>query len=101
MKKKVYKQGDYWCYDILTDIGDLLIRQDTKPAVGGTNGFATKAEAENIADLVISLMDADLSPSVTVAQVTNAKTLDVKGEIRAVKEAIEKAKKEPKPKNLQ
>lgn len=101
MKKKVYKQGDYWCYDILTDIGDLLIRQDTKPAVGGLNGFASKEEAERIADLVVALMDADLSPSVTIAQVTNAKTLDIKGELRTVKEAIEKAKKEYKPKNLQ
>jgi hypothetical protein len=101
VKKKVYKQDNGWVYDILTPIGDLIIRQDGKPAVGGLDGFATKVEAENIANLVIALMDADLSPSVTIAQVTNAKTLDVKGEIRAAKEAIEKAKNEPKPKNLQ
>lgn len=101
MKKKVYKQDNGWCYDILTPIGDLLIHQDGKPAVGGVAGFKTKAEAEHIADLVVALMDDGLSPSVTVAQVTNAKTLDIKGEIRAVKEAIEKVKKEYKPKNLQ
>lgn len=100
MKKRIYREDNGFCYDVLTDIGDLLIRQNTKPAVGGTNAFATKAEAEHIADLVVALMDADLSPSVTIAQVTAAKTLDVKSEIKAVKEAIEKAKKEPKPKNL-
>jgi hypothetical protein len=101
MKKRVYKQDNGWCYDVLTDIGDLIIKQDTKPAVGGFNGFKTKEDATHIADLVVALMEEDLSPSVTVAQVTNAKTLDVKGEIRAVKEAIEKAKDAPKPKNLQ
>jgi hypothetical protein len=101
MKKRIYKEDNGWCYDVLTDIGDLLIRQDTKPAVGGLNGFATKAEAENIADLVVALMEEDLSPSVTVAQITAAKTLDVKAEIKAVKVAIEKAKDTPKPKNLQ
>ena len=101
MKKKVYKQDNGWVYDILTDIGDLLIRQDTKPAVGGTNAFATKEEAEHIADLVVGLMNEDLSPSVTVAQVTAAKTLDIKGEIKAVKAAIEKPLEELKPKNLQ
>lgn len=101
MKKIVYKQDNGWGYDILTDIGDLLIRQNTKPAVGGTNGFGTKAEVEHIADLVVALLEAELPPSVTVAQVTNAKTLDIKGEIKAIKEATEKAKNEYKPKNLQ
>ena len=101
MKKKIYKQDNGYCYDILTDTGDLLIRQNLKPAVGGLEGFKTKEEAQNIANLVIALMDADLSPSVTIAQVTKAKTLDIKGEIKAVKEAIEKGKKETKPKNLQ
>jgi hypothetical protein len=101
VEKKVYKQDNGWIYDILTPIGDLLIHQDGKPAVGGLDGFATKAEAENIANLVIALMDADLSPSVTIAQVTAAKTLDVQGEIKTVKDAIEKAKNGPKPKNLQ
>jgi len=101
MKKRIYKEDNGFCYDILTDIGDLVIRQNTKPAVGGTNAFATKAEAENIADLVVALMDEGLSPSVTIAQVTNAKTLDVKSEIRAVKEAMQKAKNEYTPKNLQ
>ena len=101
MKKEVYQKENGWQYAILTDIGDLLIRQDTKPAVGGTNAFATEAEAANIADLVIALMDEDLSPSVTIAQVTNAKALDIKGEIKAIKEAMKTAKKEPKPKNLQ
>jgi hypothetical protein len=101
MKKIVYKADNGWVYDILTPIGDLLIRQDTKPAVGGLNGFKTKEEAEHIADLVVALLDAGLPPSVTIAQVTAAKTLDVKGEIKAVKEAIEKVKKEPKPKNLE
>lgn len=101
MKTKIYQANNGWCYDIYSDINDLLIRQDTKPAVGGTNAFKTKVEAEHIADLVVALMEADLSPSVTIAQVTNAKTLDIKGEIRAVKEAIEKAKKEYTPKNLE
>jgi hypothetical protein len=96
MKKRIYKEDSGFCYDILTDGDDLLIRQDGKPAVGGIAGFATKVEAENIADLVVALIEADLSPSVTIAQVTNAKTLDIKGEI-----AIEKAKDAPKPKNLQ
>jgi hypothetical protein len=101
VKRRVYKEDNGFCYDILTDIGDLLIRQNTKPAVGGTNAFATKAEAENIANLVISLMDEGLPPSVTVAQVTNAKTLDIKGEIKAIKEAMKVATNEVKPKNLQ
>ena len=100
MKKEVYQKENGWQYDILTDGGDLIIRQDLKPAVGGTNGFASKEEAENIANLVIALMDEDLSPAVTIAQVTKAKTLDIKSEIKAVKEAIEKAKKEVIPKNL-
>jgi hypothetical protein len=97
MKKKVYQKENGWQYDVLTDIGDLLIMQDTKPAVGGTNGFASKEEAENIANLVIALMDEGLSPSVTVAQVTKAKTIDIKSEIKAKKEEIAKAKTEAKP----
>jgi hypothetical protein len=101
VKRRVYKEDNGYCYDILTPIGDLLIRQDTKPAVGGTNGFATKEEAEHIADLVVALIYEGLSPSVTVVQVTNAKTLDIKEEIKAVKAAIERAKDAPKPKNLQ
>lgn len=101
MKKEVYQKENGWQYAILTDIGDLLIRQDAKPAVGGTNGFASKEEAENIANLVIALMDEDLSPAVTIAQVTNAKALDIKGELKAIKEAMETAKNETKPKNLQ
>jgi len=101
MKKEVCQKENGWQYDILTDIGDLLIRQNVKPAVGGTNGFSTKAEAEQIEDLVVALMEADLPHSVTIAQVTNAKTLDIKSELKAVKEAIEIAKKEAKPKNLQ
>ena len=101
MKKKIYEQDNGYCYDILTNEDDLIIRQDGKPAVGGTNGFKTKEEAANIANLVIALMEEDLSPSVTIAQVTAAKTLDIKGEIKAIKEAMQKAKKEYKPKNLQ
>ena len=101
MKKKIYKQDNGWVYDILTPIGDLLIHQNTKPAVGGVAGFKTKEEAEHIADLVISLMDEGLPPSVTVAQVSNAKTLDIKGEIKAIKEAIPEVKKELKPKSIQ
>jgi hypothetical protein len=101
VEKKVYKQDNGWIYDILTPIGDLLIHQDGKPAVGGTNGFATKVEAENIADLVVALIEADLPPSVTVAQVTAAKTLDIKGEIKAIKEAISEVKKELKTKSIQ
>jgi hypothetical protein len=101
MKKRIYKEDNGFCYDILTDGDDLLIHQDGKPAVGGTNGFATKAEAANIANLVIALMDADLSPSVTVAQVTNAKNINIAEEIKAIEAAIEKAKDAPKPKNLQ
>ncbi len=101
MKTKIYRANNGWCYDIYTDINDLLIRQDVKPAVGGTNAFATKEEAQHITDLVVALLEAGLSPSVTIAQVTKAKTLDIKGEIKAVKEAIEKGKNETKPKNLQ
>jgi hypothetical protein len=97
MKKVVYKAENGWVYDILTPIGDLLIRQNTKPAVGGTNGFASKEDAEHIADLVIALMDEGLSPSVTVAQVTKAKTIDIISEIKAKKEEIAKAKTEAKP----
>lgn len=101
MKTKIYRADNGWRYDIYTDINDLLIRQDTKPSVGGTNAFATKEEATRIADLVVALMEEGLSPSVTVAQVTKAKTLDIKGEIKAIKEAMQKAKNEYKPKNLQ
>ena len=100
MKKRIFKQDNGFGYDVLTNIGDLLIHQDVKPAVGGMNGFKTKAEAEHIANLVIALMDANLSPSVTVAQVTNAKALDIKGELKAIKAAIIATKSEEKPKNL-
>ena len=55
MKTKIYRADNGWRYDIYTDINDLLIRQDTKPSVGGTNGFATKEEAEHIAERMIAL----------------------------------------------
>ena len=101
MKRIVYEADNGWCYNILTDIGDLQIHQDVKPAVSGINGFKTKAEAEHIADLVVALIEAKLPPSVTIAQVTNAKGLDINSELKAIKEATTGTKKEEKPKNMQ
>ena len=79
----------------------MLSHQDLKPAVGGTNAFETKEEAEHIADLVVALIEAELPPSVTVAQVTKARTLDIKSELNAIEIAMLEAKKEEKPENLQ
>lgn len=58
-------------YDILID-GNIYVHQPTKPAVGGNVGFATEAEAKQVADLVISKIKNNiLPPSVTSEEITN------------------------------
>ncbi len=56
-------------YDILID-GNIYVHQPTKPAVGGNTGFATEAEAQYVAELVISKIKNNmLPPSVTPEEI--------------------------------
>jgi hypothetical protein len=55
-------------YDIYVD-NKLFIHQTSIPAVAGNNGFATKAEAENVAKKVIEKMQkGDALPTMSVTE---------------------------------
>jgi hypothetical protein len=62
-------------YDVFTD-GRLLIHQNSIPAVAGRKGFKTKAQAERIARLVISKLEAGvMPPSVKVDELKKLKAI--------------------------
>ncbi len=75
VEAKLYQNEDQtWGYDIIID-GNIYVHQPTKPAVGGNSGFATEAEAQSVADLVISKIKNNvLPPSVTPEEIKNLDT---------------------------
>ena len=64
---RVYTVINGWGYDILVN-GDILIHQESVPAVDGHHPFSNKEKAVQAARLVISKIQKGLAPSVTRAE---------------------------------
>jgi hypothetical protein len=78
-KKFTYKIIDVddntFGYDIYAD-GNLMIHQNTIPAIPGNKGFRTKAQAEKVATLVIHKIRAGkMPPSVDIEELKKLKAI--------------------------
>ena len=90
--RKIFKaEKGQWGYNILLK-DSIIIHQDIRPAVAGTEGFKSKEDAEMIADLIVAKFENNLSPAVTPEQVVNARELDIGGEINREKKEKAMAK---------
>lgn len=65
--KVIEREGGGWEYDIYVD-HKLYIKQDRIPAVQGLHGFASKADAEKAAKLVVKRIKEGVKPAVTVQE---------------------------------
>ena len=64
-----------WCYDIYAD-NRLMIHQSSAPALPGNQGFKTKADAEKVAQLVISkIKKGEMPPTVSVEELKKLKVI--------------------------
>ena len=64
-----------FCYDVLAD-GKVLIHQPSKPGLPGNEGFKTKAEAEKVAQLIITkIKNGEMPPSVTTDELKKINVL--------------------------
>ena len=64
-----------FCYDVLAD-GKILIHQPSKPGLPGNEGFKTKADAEKVAQLIITkIKNGEMPPSVTTDELKKLNTL--------------------------
>lgn len=62
-------------YDIYDD-GKLIIHQNSIPGLPGNKGFATKANAEKVAKLVISKINAgEMPPTVNIEELKKLKAI--------------------------
>ena len=60
--------GKTYCYDIYAD-GRLMIHQTSAPGLPGNQGFKTKADAEKVAQLVITkIKKGEMPPTVSVEE---------------------------------
>jgi hypothetical protein len=63
------------CYDIYSD-GRLLIHQPSVPGLPGNEGFATAADAEKVARLVIQkLKNGEMPPTVTIEEMKDMRVI--------------------------
>ena len=66
--KIIPSEGSTWGYDIYVE-GKRFIHQLSKPGLSGNSGFATKAQAQKVADLIIQkLKKGQMPPSVSVEE---------------------------------
>ena len=64
-----------FCYDVLAD-GKILIHQPSKPGLPGNEGFKTKADAEKVAQLIITkIKKGEMPPSVTTDELKKINVL--------------------------
>ena len=64
-----------WGYDIYSN-GKIFIHQTSKPGLTGNEGFATKAKAKKVAELVVSkLQKGEIPPSITAEEMKKLKVL--------------------------
>ena len=62
-------------YDVYAN-GKLLIHQASIPAMPGNEGFATKADAEKVAQLVIDkIRKGEMPPTVTIKEMKKLKVI--------------------------
>jgi hypothetical protein len=67
--------GKTYGYDISAD-GRLMIHQNTIPGMPGNKGFTKKADAEKVAQLVISkIKKGEMPPTVTVEEMQKLKVI--------------------------
>lgn len=67
--------GKTYCYDVYAD-GRLMIHQSSAPGLPGNQGFKTKADAEKVAQLVISkIKKGEMPPTVTVEEMQKLKVI--------------------------
>ena len=64
-----------FCYDVLAD-GKVLIHQPSKPGLPGNEGFKSKADAEKVAQLIITkIKKGEMPPSVTTDELKKLNVL--------------------------
>jgi hypothetical protein len=64
-----------WGYQILVD-NTIMIKQATLPGLPGSNGFATKKAAEDVAKLVITKMKkGEMPPTITIDEMKKLKAI--------------------------
>ena len=61
IKVSTYKADNGWGYDIYVD-DKLLIHQPDIPALAGNRGFATEADAQRVAELVVGKIRKNIFP---------------------------------------
>lgn len=73
--KIIPSEGHTWGYDIYVE-GKRFIHQLSKPGLPGNGGFATKAQAQKVADIIIQkLKKGQMPPSVSVEEMKQVKAL--------------------------
>ena len=67
--------GKTYCYDVYAD-GRLVIHQGSAPGLPGNHGFATKADAEKVAQLVISkIKKGEMPPAVSIEEMKKLRVI--------------------------
>lgn len=75
ISKIIPSADNTWGYDILVN-DRLLIHQLTKPSLPGNKGFATKTQAQKVADLVIEkIRKGEMPPSVSQEEMKKLQAL--------------------------
>jgi hypothetical protein len=71
--KLINAANNTFCYDIFAD-GKLMIHQPSAPGMPGNEGFKTKADAEKVAQLVVTkIKKGEMPPSVTTDELKKLK----------------------------
>ncbi len=69
LEVKTFQNENGWGYDIFRN-GKRYIHQPSKPAVGGTNGFDTKLQAQKFGELVVYKIEKGIiPPTVSIMEV--------------------------------
>jgi hypothetical protein len=73
--KIIPAEGNTWGYDILIE-GERFVHQSSKPGLPGNRGFATKAKAQKVADLVVAkIKKGQMPPSVSIEEMKQLKSI--------------------------
>lgn len=67
--------GKTYCYDVYAD-GKLMIHQSSIPGLPGNKGFATKADAEKVAQLVVKkIKNGEMPPTISIEEMQKLKVI--------------------------
>ena len=64
---KTYKGENEWGYDVYVD-GALLVHQPSIPSLAGNRGFDSEADAQRVAELVVSKIRQNIIPPTVNAE---------------------------------